>query len=267
MTSSIDPSELRQQSRQVLILWCLFFTAVVLFNGTIPFILGVDLHAWTASPLKSVLFAFIFYAVLFLAVPLVLIKGWNTVRQPAFLVPLFLAMLAVSVWHFFHWAAAIAIIVLVYLHRRYNLSGYGLSSKGLRGDLLAILLMGLLGFVPVLMQASSSFHSFSPGTAFLTGLDRLFGNPASSVENLFYYGFLAERLSHRTGRWLTPPLIGLMYTAHEMSNPEYWYGSMNFSLIFAGVTIWASIYLWRRSVIAIWLGDGLYRFAGMLFKP
>jgi hypothetical protein len=60
-------------------------------------------------------------------------------------------------------------------------------------------------------------------------------------------------------------LIGLMYTAHEMSNPEYWYGGMNFVLIFVGVTIWAAIYLWRRGVVAIWLGDGLYRFAGMLF--
>ena len=266
MTSSIDPSDLRHQSRQALTLWCLFFIAVVLFNGTIPFIMGVNLHAWTASPLKSVLFAFIFYAVLFLAIPLVLIKGWNTVRQPAFLYPLFLAMLAVSLWHLFHWTAAVAIIVLVYLHRRYDLSDYGLRSHVLRGDLLAILLMGLLGFVPVLMQASTTLRSFSPGAALLTGLDRLFGNPASSVENLFYFGFLAERLSYRTGRWLTPLLIGLMYTAHEMTNPEYWYGRMNFGLTFVGVTIWASIYLWRRSVVAIWLGDGLYGFAGMLFS-
>jgi hypothetical protein len=56
--------------------------------------------------------------------------------------------------------------------------------------------------------------------ALLTALDRLFANPASSVENLFYFGFLTERLSYRTGKWLTPLLIGLMYTAHEMSNPE-----------------------------------------------
>ena len=96
-------------------------------------------------------------------------------------------------------------------------------------------------------------------------LDRLFANPASSVENLFYFGFLAERLSYLVGQWLTPPLIGLMYTAHEISNPEYWYGGMNFVLIFVGVTIWTAIYLWRRGVIAIWLGDGFYRFVGRLF--
>jgi hypothetical protein len=244
-------------------LWGIFFVLIVVFNGTIPFVLGVDLHAWTASTVKSVLFAFVFYATLFLAVPLVLIKGWQTVRQPAFLYPLCLAMLAITIWHFFPAAVAIAILVLAYLHWRFDLSEYGIRSTGWKGDLLAILLMGLLGLIPTLMQ--SSLHSFSLGSALLAALSRLFANPASSVENLFYFGFLAERLSHRTGQWLTPPLIGLMYTAHEMTNPEYWYGGINFVLIFVGVTIWAAVYLWRRGVIAIWLGDGLYRFVGNLF--
>jgi Na+-transporting NADH:ubiquinone oxidoreductase subunit NqrB len=96
-------------------------------------------------------------------------------------------------------------------------------------------------------------------------LDRLFANPASTVENLFYFGFLTERLSLKTGRWLTPLLVGLMYMAHEMTNPEYWYESMNFILPFVGVAIFAAIYLWRRSAVVIWLGDGLYRFVGNLF--
>jgi hypothetical protein len=96
-------------------------------------------------------------------------------------------------------------------------------------------------------------------------LHRLFANPASTVENLFYFGFLTERLSLKAGRWLTPLLIGLMYTAHEMTNPEYWYEDMNFLLPFVGVAIFAFIYLWRRSVVAIWLGDGLYRFVSNLF--
>lgn len=263
MTATVDQIHLHHQSRQAFLLWCIFFVLVVLFNGTIPFALGVDLHAWTASPVKSVLFAFLIYSILFLAAPLVLIKGWGTVRQPAFLYPLLLAMLAISVWHFFHYAAAIAVIVLAYLHWRFDLSGYGIRSKGWKGDLLAILLMGLLGLFPLLMGASS--HALSFGPALSAALDRWFGNPASSVENLFYFGFLTERLSYRTGKWLTPPLIGLMYTAHEMSNPEYWYGNASFVLIFVGVAIWAAIYLWRRSVIVIWLGDGLYRFAGSLF--
>lgn len=252
-----------QRNKQALVLWGIFFILVVIFNGTIPFLLGVDLHAWTDSALKSILFAFIFYAVLFLAVPLILIKGWKTVRQPAFLYPLCLAMLAITFWHFFHWTASIAVIVLAYLHWRFDLSGYGIRSRGWKGNLLAILLMGLLGLVPLLMRPSS--FSLLPGTALMAGLNRLFANPASSVENLFYFGFLTEQLSYRTGRWLTPLLIGLMYTAHEMSNPEYWYGGMNFALIFVGVAIWAAIYLWRRSAVVIWLGDGLHRSVMNLF--
>ena len=104
-----------------------------------------------------------------------------------------------------------------------------------------------------------------PAAGLQAAFNRLFANPASTVENLFYFGFLTEQLSRRTGGWLTPPLVGLMYTAHEMSNPEYWYGGANFVLIFVGVTIWAAIYLWRRSAVVIWLGDGLYRLVGSLF--
>jgi Na+-transporting NADH:ubiquinone oxidoreductase subunit NqrB len=93
----------------------------------------------------------------------------------------------------------------------------------------------------------------------------LFANPASSIESFFYFGFLAERLSHKTGRWLTPLLIGLMYSVHEMTNPEYWYEGMNFWLVFVGVAITAAIYLWRRNVVVIWLGSGLGRKVSRLF--
>jgi hypothetical protein len=250
-------------SKQAILLWCVFFSLVILFNGTIPFIMDVDLHAWTSSVIKSVLFAFVFYAMLFLAIPLVILKGWNTVGQPAFLYPLLLAMIAITVWHFFHWANLIAVFVLAYLHQRFDLSDFGIRSRGWKGDILTILLMGILGLIPILM--SSSIQSFSFGKGLVAGLTRLFANPASSIENLFYFGFLTEQLSHKAGKWLTPPLIGLMYAAHEMSNPEYWYAGMNFALIFVGVTIWAVFYLWRRSVVVIWLGDGLYRFLGNLF--
>lgn len=263
MTTMTEFSNPADRSKQALMLWGAFFILVVIMNGTIPFLLGFDLHAWTQSPIKSAAFAFVFYAVLFLAVPLILIKGWQTVRQPAFLYPLGLTMAAITVWHFLPGIVFIALIGLTYLHWRFNLSEYGIRSRGWKGDLVAILFMGVLGFFPPLMKPFAG--TFAWGDALRVAMNRWFANPASSIENLFYFGFLTERLSCRTGKWLTAPLIGLMYTAHEMTNPEYWYGGMNFILIFVGVTIWSSLYLWRRGVIAIWLGDGLYRFAGKLF--
>ncbi len=250
--------EKERQFRQAVLVWFAFFVLLVLFNGTIPFALGADLHAWTASPVKSVLFGLIFYGGIFLAVPLILIKGWETVRRPAFLLPLCVAMLGIAFWHTFWPGVAVAVAVLAYLHWRFDLSGYGIRSNGWKIDLLAILLMGFLGAIPVFMQAASL--TFAPGRAVTAGLTRLFANPASSVENLFYFGFLTERISYKAGRWITPLLIGLMYTAHEMSNPEYWYGGMSFGFVFVGVALWAAIYLWRRSAVVIWLGDGLYRF-------
>src|SRR5512142_3380890 len=90
-----------RQFRQAFIVWAIFFVLLVLFNGTIPFALGVDLRAWTASPIKSVLFGLIFYGLLFLVVPLVLIKGWDTVRRPGFLLPLIVAVLGIASWRTF----------------------------------------------------------------------------------------------------------------------------------------------------------------------
>ncbi len=263
MSVTDDPVALARQFRQAWLLWGIFFVVAVIVNGTLPFALGADLHPWTQSWLKSILFSFAIYAILFLAVPLILIKGWQTVRQPGFLVPLCLAMAALTLWQVWRGIACVSVVALAYLHWRFDLSEYGLYSRGWKGDAAAILLIGLLGLAPVLMRASPP--SLSLARALLAGLDRLFANPASSVENLFYFGFVAKRLSPRIGKWLTPLLVGLMYTAHEMTNPEYWYGGVSFVLILVGVTIWTALYLWRRSVVTIWLGDGLYRLVSKLF--
>jgi len=249
--------------RQALILWAIFFILAVVLNGTIPFLIGADLHAWISSTVYRVLFPLLIYGGVFLVNPLILIKGWQTVRQPAFLVPLLLALAAISLWYVLRGIAVVAVLVLAYLHWRYDLSGLGLRSFGWKGDMGAILLYGLLGVLPNLLRLGT--FSFVPGSALLAGLDRLFANPASSIENLFYFGFLAERMSLKTGKWLTPAIIGLMYTAHEMTNPEYWYGGMNFSMTFVGVILVTALYQWRRNIIPIWLGDGLRRFFTAFF--
>ena len=249
-------------ARQAVIVWSIFLAINILLNGTVQFALGMDLHAWVNSSAHSILFGLVQYAFMFLVVPLVLIKGWTTVRQPAFLIPLCIAVAAITFSLVYRGVMAIAVLVLAYLHWRFDLSEYGIRSRGWKGDLAAILMVGFLYAASSLVRLTSP--SFDLARASMAGLDRLFANPASSVENLFYFGFVAERLSHATGRWPTPFLIGGMYAAHEMSNPEYWYGGMNFFLVFVGATLYTFIYLWRRGVIAIWLGDGLGRFLGKL---
>ena len=88
--------------------------------------------------------------------------------------------------------------MLAYLHWRYDLSDSGIRSRGWRGDLFAILLMGSLALVPLLLRRS--LDPLTPAVAFVAGLNRLLANPASTVENMFYFGFLTEQLSHRMGR-------------------------------------------------------------------
>jgi hypothetical protein len=252
-----------QRASQALILWGVFIIAAILINRTVPFMLGKDMHAWTASPIKDVLFNIISYSGLYLVVPLLLTKKWETIHQPAFFLPLILAILAMTLRTYIRPVAAISVLLLAYLHWRFDLSDLGFRSRGWRGDLIAILLMGLLGSMRLLFSPDT--FSFAPRAAFLGMLDRLFANPASTTENLFYFGFMAERLSSKFGMWWTPLIIGLMYVVHEMTNPEYWYEGVFFPIIFIGVTLFAMIYLWRRSVIVIWLGDGLERFLNILF--
>jgi len=251
------------RAKQALIVWGVFIVINTIINGAIPFALGTDMRAWTASVAKDTLFNLIVYGLVFLTVPLILIKGWGTVRQPAFLLPLLLSVLAITLRTSLRPAAAIAVFVLAWLHYRYDLSELGFRSRGWRGDVIAVMLIALLLSVQRFFRNET--FSLDYMTAIQAGIDRLFFNPASTVENLFYFGFLAERFSHKFGRWWTPLLIGLMYGFHEIANPEYWYEGVFFPIIFIGVALFAMIYLWRRNVIAIWLGDGLGRFLNNLF--
>lgn len=261
-TLTSTPDNTDRGAWQALLVWGIFIVLLVILNATIAFALGADLHAWTHSQAKAILFDLIIYAGLFLVVPLILTKGWKTVRQPAFLLPLLIAVIGIGLQPFVHPAPILALLVLVYLHWRFDLSDLGIRSRGWKGDIVAILLMGLLSLVPVLFPGP---HPFTPGNAALAAIDRLFTNPASTVENLFYFGFLTERLLYKTGKWFTPLLIATMYTAHEMSNPEYWYGHMSFVFVFVAITAAAAIYIWRRSLPVTWLGDGLSRFITQLF--
>ena len=247
-----------QRANQALVVWAVFIITAILINGTIPFASGSDMHAWTASATKDVLFNILTYSGLYLVIPFILTKKWETVRQPGFLLPLIVAILAMTGRTYVRPVAAIAVVVFVYLHWRYDLSDLGFRSRGWRGDMLAVLLIALLAVLPTLLSPGPI--SFAPRAAFLAMLDRLFANPASTTENLFYFGFMTERLCPKFGKLWTPVIIGLMYLAHEMTNPEYWYEGVFFPLIFIGVALYAVIYLWRRSVIVIWLGDGLGRF-------
>lgn len=234
-----------------------------MINGTIPFILGYDMHAWVASPTKLLLGNFAIYGGVFLALPLVLIKGMNVVRRPAFLFPLIVAVVGVGIWNYVPYSATFALAALAYLHRRFNLSGYGMKSRGWKGDVAAVLLLGSLQILTVFFRPGPMSISLVNGMT--VGAYRLFANPASTVENFFYFGFVTERLSQKTGRFFTPLVVGAMYTAHEMSNPEYWYGGTLFGVIFVGITITAAFYLWRRNVIPVWLGDGLGKLLSGIF--
>ncbi len=259
-----SPGEVKREDwRRAIKVWLLFFVILVMINGTVPFILGYDMHSWISSPTKLLLGNFVIYGGLFLVLPLLLIKGQNVVRKPSFLIPLAIAVVGVGVWNYVPYSASLAIVAVIYLHRRFDLSGYGFKSKGWKGDVVAILLYGSVQVLTVFFKPGPLSVSLANGVAI--GVFRLFANPASTVETFFYFGFVTERLSRKTGTVLTPPLVGAMYTAHEMSNPEYWYGGTLFGVVFVGVTIATAFYLWRRNVVPMWLGDGLGKLLAGIF--
>lgn len=250
-------------ARQVLWLWGTFFCLALVLNGTLPFVAGGDLHAWTYSPAKDVLFGLVVYGGLFMAGPVLLVKDRAVIRRPGFWVPLVLGVTALGARALFRPSAVIALLVLGYLHLRYDLSSLGVRSPSRARDLAAVMFLGLL---PLTVRGlPPPLWSWDPSAALHAGLDRLLLNPASTTENLFYFGLLAERLDRWTGRWGTPVLIGALYTAHEMSNPEYWYESMNFAIVFVSVAVTTAVYLWSRNSVAIWLSSGLAQFVTRLW--
>jgi hypothetical protein len=210
-----------------------------------------------------VLFYLVCYAVIFMILPMIVVNG-RAVLKLTFLIPLLASTIGISTraiaWPNALWPTSfLTMPCLLYLHRRFDLSQLGFRSKGWSGDGVTIVLMGLLSLGTVILPRPSQLH-FALSSAVVAALDRLFLNPASSVESLFYFGFLEERILLKCGRWLIPILIGLMYTAHEMSNPEYWYSGLQFGFVLVGVIVYAALYVWRRSFPVIWAGDGLGRF-------
>jgi hypothetical protein len=169
-TPALSIDKIDRQAWQALLVWGIFIVLLVIANDTVPFVLGVDVHAWTYSKFKSVIFNFVFYAVIFLVVPLIFTKGWATVRQPAFLLPLLVAVLGITLGPFVQFAPALVVIVLAYLHWRFDLTNLGIRSRGWKGDVLAIVLFGLLSLVAPLLQPGP--HTFTPGIALLDSLNR-----------------------------------------------------------------------------------------------
>lgn len=255
---SKSSAQINRMVLEALVLWSVFIVLDVILNGTILFAIGKDLKDWTYSPTKSFLFGFMIYAVVFLVVPLILEKGWKIVCQPKFVIPLLIAVISITIHPMFRPVAAISILMLVYLHWHFDLSNLGIYSRGWLGDICAIIFLGSLSLVPLFMQPGQ--YTFTPFRV----LDRMFMNPATTTENLFYFGFLTKRISDKFGKRITPLIIGLMYMLHEMANPEYWYEGVSFILVFVGVAITSIFYLWRKSIVVIWLSDGIGRFIDRL---
>jgi hypothetical protein len=251
-----------KKARQALIIWAFFFAATVFLNLLIPLALGLNLHDWTYSNTKGILLFSIDYAGFFLILPLLLTKGWSTFKKPSFILPVAAAAVSVVLWYPVHYIATIAVIVYIYLHWKFDLSELGFRSRGWKGDAAAIALVGSLGLLQTL--ASSSILEITVLPAIFATAFRMFGNPASTVENLFYFGFLTDRIGKRLNRYAVPLLIGSLYTLHEMTNPEYWYEGLPFTFVFIGVTLVAAVYLWRKSIVVIWLSDGLQWFLSRL---
>jgi hypothetical protein len=252
----------KKKAKQALIIWAFFFAVTVALNLIIPIALGLNLHDWTYSNAKGLLLFSINYAGIFLILPLLITKGWSTFKKPSFIIPVAATAVSVVLWYPLHYIATIAVVVYIYLHWKFDLSELGFRSRGWKGDTAAIAIIGGLGLLQAL--ASSIVLQLDVLPAFFATAFRMFGNPASTVENLFYFGFLTDRIGKRLNRYAVPFLIGTMYTLHEMSNPEYWYEGLPFTFVFIGVTLVAAIYLWRKSIVVTWLSDGLQWFLSRL---
>jgi hypothetical protein len=250
---------LRDPTARALAVWLGFFGVAAALNFLVPTWAGIDLEAWTYSALKRALIFTLVYGLWFTAVPLLDEKGWAGLRRRDLLGLGAVAVLGSALAAAQPWFAAATVGTLALLHVRGDLSGLGVRSRGALGDALAVALLVAASALDLLGRGPDLRLDWRAGLA--AALARLFANPASSVENLFYFGYLTERLARRIRGWAAPVVAGL-YTLHEMSNPEYWLEGMSFGFTFLAVLVTAAVFLWRRSVIVIWLASGLARGLG-----
>lgn len=75
-----EPFESDHRAKQALIVWVAFLVLNILLNGTIPFVLGSDLKAWTVSPNKTFLFNLVQYGLMFLVVPLKITSRFSLMK-------------------------------------------------------------------------------------------------------------------------------------------------------------------------------------------
>ena len=250
-------------ARQALAVWAAFLVLFMAIDGTLPFLLGEDLRWWSTSVEKRQLIGAVVYGAMFLVVPVALVVERRALRDPELWLAMVFALLALVLQPAIRAAGVVVLVVIVCLHARYDLSGLGLRSTGWRRDLAAIAVLAGVSLVLTALQRADDAPAFD--AALVAALDRMLFNPASTVENLFYFGFLTERLSRWIGVWATPVVVGAMYMLHELTNPEYWYVGLQFELTFVGAVALAALYLVRRNVIVVWLADGACRFASRLF--
>ncbi len=251
-----------QRGREAMLVWGIFFALFALINGTIPFLLGADLREWSTSIPKRFLIGTVIYGVMFLVVPVALTLG-RQARTADLVLLLAFIVASLALQPAARPSGIVVPVALVCLHARYDLSALGFRSRSRRVDLAAIAVLVALAFA--LDSWGRLGDEPAIGGALAAALDRLLFNPASTAENLFYFGFLTERLSRWLGAWVTPLIVGALYMTHELSNPEYWYGGLNFGLTFVGAVALATLFLARRNVVVVWLADGACRFASRLF--
>ncbi len=254
---------LASESKFVLIMWFIFIILLVIMNKTIYFIFGIDVKDWTNSKIKSLLINVIIYGFVFFIIPILYVKK-NDIKGNWILISCLLCgLLGLFLSTYSKWFNLLLFISVFILLLRGDLYNLGFEKIKIWEYIIMSIIYILLYSIPSLFSWGNSNNNLN--NTIISVIDRMFLNPASTVEYIFYYGFLGKRLILILGKILTPIILGLMYVLHEMSNPEYWYENVNFLFIFIGVSIVSVLFFWKKNLIPVWIGDGIGRFIIRIF--
>lgn len=242
----------------IILIWFVFIFLAIIFNRTIQFIFGFDVKNWTYSTLKSLLFNIFIYGIVFYIIPIFYTNRKNLKWNWLIYICSFLSILGLGLSIYSRWFNILLYISVVILIIKGYLTNLGFERIKFWEFILLTIFYGILYLIPVLVTRSNQNLTINDAISSL--IDRMFLNPASTVEFIFYFGFIGKRLSLMLGKIITPIALGLMYTIHEISNPEYWFENINFIFIPFGIAIFSYIFLWKKNLIPIWIADGIGRF-------
>lgn len=243
---------------EFIIIYILCLLSVVLINDSLLLFNHENIFIWNNSKGHNLIFSILIYSILYFSLPLLFTKYFRRLTEIDFLLPFLFAVVAIPLTSYFRLGTIITLLLLIFIHNKFDLTAIGIRTTDWKKDIFPFITLLILIFIPLLIY--KLFYSSEILSSIVKVEERIFGSSYAYIEFLFFFGFGAERIIPVTGKISALILIPLLYLAIDYNNPILWSINFSYAAEFGILLITASVYLWRRNIVVLWLTAGIWRF-------